>query len=180
MMVRWTSTMLSDLQDCRSKAFELKNGANPPLDANGKKKKYVDILLELWNEKGYEHLRLSKDNLRVRANQLNVQNLASKSQIRQKVISQQNQQEEGNEEILPNMHEEAESLETDEFEYAEIDFTPKERETAKKIEDEATNIMGKISIHVGDFTNRIWNTRTKIVPSQRNLQIIKHLYTFLG
>ena len=116
----------------------------------------------------------------MRANQLNVQNLASKSQIRQKVISQQNQQEEGNEEILPNMHEEAESLETDEFEYAEIDFTPKERETAKKIEDEATNIIGKISIHVWDFTNRIWNIRTKIVPSQRNLQKIKNLHSFLG
>ena len=110
---------------------------------------------------------------------MNVQNLTSKSQIRQEVISQQSQQEEGNEEILPNVQEEAESLETDEFEYAEIDFTPKERETAKKIEDEATNIMGKISIHVGDFTNRIWNTRTKIVRSQKNLQIIKKcIYIF--
>ena len=162
--------MLSDLQDCRCKALGLKSGQNPPLDNNGKKKKYVDILQELWHENGYEHLGLSKDNLRVRANQLKVQNLTTKKAIEEEVIIQQNEERQNTENIAnaqEDGQEEPESLETNEVEY-----TSAERETAKNIEDKAANIVQNISEHVGNFTNRIWETRTKSTPSPRKLQML--------
>ena len=87
-MVRWTAIMLQDLQNCRSKALELRNGDNPPLKADGKKENYLDILQQLWNQKGYQHLNISRDNLRVRANQLKLETLTDAKLVREEILKQ--------------------------------------------------------------------------------------------
>lgn len=119
------------------------------MDDNGKKKKYDDILQELWHEKGYEHLGFSKDNLRVRANQLKVQNLTTKTSIEEEVLIQQNQRQDI-EQNIANVQEDGQE-ETESLETNKINYAPTERETAKNIEDEATNIVENISEHVGNF-----------------------------
>ena len=42
---------------------ETKNSENPPLKSNGKKKGYMKIMLNLWEEFGYGHFGLTAKNL---------------------------------------------------------------------------------------------------------------------
>ena len=43
---------------------------DPPLSQTGRKKGYIEIMLELWNEKGYERLGLTGQNLKDQASRL--------------------------------------------------------------------------------------------------------------
>ena len=55
--------MTSVLLECKRKAVELTKPDNPPLQDNGRKKGYMCSMRELWEERGYEDLGLTAQNL---------------------------------------------------------------------------------------------------------------------
>ena len=55
--------MNQDLLGCKEKALSLKSSSNPPCYQNGRKRGYVRILKDLWEDLGYENLGLSAQNL---------------------------------------------------------------------------------------------------------------------
>ena len=63
----WTEEMTSVLLECKRKAVELTSSDNPPLQDNGRKKGYMCLMKELWEERGYEDLGLTAQNLRDQA-----------------------------------------------------------------------------------------------------------------
>ena len=56
--------MNQGLLECREKALSLKSSSNPPCYQNGRKKGYMRILKDLWDDVGYVNLGLSAQNLR--------------------------------------------------------------------------------------------------------------------
>ena len=62
--IKWTHNMVQDLLACKDKAIGLTNSQNPPLLRNGRKKGYMGIMKELWDDLGYAGLGLSAQNLR--------------------------------------------------------------------------------------------------------------------
>ena len=175
-MVRWTAIMLQDLQNCRVKALELRNGDNPPLKADGKKKNYLDILQQLWSQKGYEHLNISRDNMGVRVNKLKLQTLTDAKLVRKEILKQQssainfgeNIQEEEN--ANSAIHIEAESngmcnqwentlmIETEELsgdtEANFLSLNAKEVQPYEEIMETANTIVSTIIESPGNFENR--------------------------
>ena len=65
--LKWTELMNVDLMECKIKAKELVASNNPPLKVDGRKKGYMQLMKELWNDKGYAGLNLSCQNLRDQA-----------------------------------------------------------------------------------------------------------------
>ena len=55
-----------DLIECKTKARELVASENPPLKPCGRKKGYMQLMKELWDEKGYA-VNVSDQNLRDQA-----------------------------------------------------------------------------------------------------------------
>ena len=68
--VKWTNQMNSDIQECKRRAQELVASNNAPLNRNGRKKGYIEIMKQFWEEKGYGHLALKGQNLRDQASRL--------------------------------------------------------------------------------------------------------------
>ena len=61
--LKWTDKMHQYLLECKEKAVSLKSSSNPPCYQNGRKKGYMRILKDLWEDFGYENLGLSAQNL---------------------------------------------------------------------------------------------------------------------
>ena len=55
--------MNNDMLECKKKAKELVSSENPSCNENGRKRGYVDIMKELWDEMGYVQLGLKSQNL---------------------------------------------------------------------------------------------------------------------
>ena len=68
--VKWTERMNSDIIECKKKAKEMVSSNNPPYYTNGRKKGYIEVMTDLWEEKGYGHLKLMSQNLRDQASRL--------------------------------------------------------------------------------------------------------------
>ncbi|KAK3752216.1 hypothetical protein QZH41_002760 [Actinostola sp. cb2023] len=62
--------MNNDILECKRKALAMISSEYPPLDDNGKKKGYMKVLKELWDDKGYINLGLKSQNLRDHAARL--------------------------------------------------------------------------------------------------------------
>ena len=56
--VKWTERMNSDILECKKKAKEMVSSNNPPYYGNGRKKGYIEVTKDLWEEKGYGCLEL--------------------------------------------------------------------------------------------------------------------------
>ncbi|CAB3982253.1 Hypothetical predicted protein [Paramuricea clavata] len=67
---KWTEQMNDDLLQCKRKAKELISSQNPPRNENGKKKGYIEVMKQLWDDKGYGQLGLKSYNLRNQAAKL--------------------------------------------------------------------------------------------------------------
>ena len=65
--VKWTEKINKEVLKCKRKAKALTASQNPPC---GRRKGYIEVMNELWNEKGYEHLELKSQNLRDQASRL--------------------------------------------------------------------------------------------------------------
>jgi len=62
--------MSEDLLDCKRKAQELITSSGAPVNGNGRKKGYIEIMKNLWDAKGYGDLGLKPQNLRDQASRL--------------------------------------------------------------------------------------------------------------
>ena len=67
---KWTEGMNNFLLDCKSKAKMLAESENPPRLENGRKKGYMRLMKELWDDSGYGELELTSQNLRDQAARL--------------------------------------------------------------------------------------------------------------
>ena len=192
-MVRWTAAMLMDLQSCRSKDLELINSDNPPLKADGKKMNYLDILQELWNNKGYTNLNIWKDNLRARANQLKSKVLTNAKLVREEILSQRNSNNDFNGEIgqderncnsalngesthTCNQSEDTIATVQGEFsgdtERNAVHLNCGERQLHDEIMEKATRIMSTIVEPSEECGARKSHTRTRISPTASELKIL--------
>ena len=59
--------MNSDLLECKRTAKGLISSVDPPRNATGRKKGYIEVMADLWEEKGYGYLGLKSQNLRDQA-----------------------------------------------------------------------------------------------------------------
>ena len=62
--------MNEDLLECKRKAQELMTSSGAPVNANGRKKGYIEIMKNLWNAKIYGDLGLKPQNLLDQASRL--------------------------------------------------------------------------------------------------------------
>ena len=62
--------MNCDLLECKKRAKELVGSDTPPCNENGRKKGYIEVMKQLWEDKGYEHLGIRSQNLRDQASRL--------------------------------------------------------------------------------------------------------------
>ena len=62
--------MNTDVLKCKRKAQELVTSGNAPFNRNGRRKGYIEVMKELWEEKGYGNLGLKSQNLRDQASRL--------------------------------------------------------------------------------------------------------------
>ena len=53
--------------ECKRNAQELVSSSDAPRNKNGRKKGYIEVITDLWNAKGYEHLSIKSQNLRDQA-----------------------------------------------------------------------------------------------------------------
>ena len=65
--LKWSSGMISDLLECKKRAQELASSEEPVRNMNGRKKGYMKILKELWDDLGCAGLNLTCQNLRDQA-----------------------------------------------------------------------------------------------------------------
>ena len=65
--LNWTSKMNTDLLECKRRAKELSTSGERPRNPSGRKKRYMQIMKELWDEAGYADLNLTSQNLRDQA-----------------------------------------------------------------------------------------------------------------
>ena len=68
--VKWTERMNSDLLEYKRKAKDLISSVDPLRNATGRKKGYIGVMVDLWEEKGYGYLGLKSQNLRDQATRL--------------------------------------------------------------------------------------------------------------
>ena len=68
--VKWTEQMNKDVLECKKKAQELVSSENPPCNENGRKRGYIDVMKELWDDMGYKNLQLKSQNLRNQASRI--------------------------------------------------------------------------------------------------------------
>ena len=62
--------MNNDVLECKRRVQELVASDSAPLNRNGRKKGYIEVMKQLWEEKGYGHLALKGQNLRDQASRL--------------------------------------------------------------------------------------------------------------
>ena len=65
--LKWTIQMNNDLLQCKSKAREITLSNNLPRGPSGRKTGSMEIMEGLWNDMGYAHLHLTRQNLRDKA-----------------------------------------------------------------------------------------------------------------
>ena len=62
--MKGTEQTNEEILECKTRAVELTSSQNPPSNRNGRRKGYIEVMKELWDEKGYAHLELKSQNLR--------------------------------------------------------------------------------------------------------------------
>ena len=62
--------MNTDVLECKRNAEELVTSGNAPFNRNGRRKGYIEVMKELWEEKVYGNLGLKSQNLRDQASRL--------------------------------------------------------------------------------------------------------------
>ena len=68
--VKWTEQMNKDVLECKKKVQELVSSENPLCNENGRKREYIYVMKELWDDMGYKNLQLKSQDLRDQAARL--------------------------------------------------------------------------------------------------------------
>ena len=85
--VKWTEQINKDVLECKKKAQELVSSENPPCNENGRKRGYIDVMKELWDDMGYKNLQLKSQNLRDQASRLEkIRNNGTDLSIRERSV----------------------------------------------------------------------------------------------
>ena len=80
--------MNKDILECKKKAQEHISSENPPCNENGRKRGYIDVMKELWDDTGYKNLQLKSQNLRDQASRLEkIRNNGTDLSIREREVS---------------------------------------------------------------------------------------------
>ena len=79
--------MNKDILECKKKAQVLVSSENPPYNENGRKRGYIDVMKELWDDMGYKILQLRSRNLRKQAWRLEkIRNNGTDQSIRERSV----------------------------------------------------------------------------------------------
>ncbi|PFX23499.1 Retrovirus-related Pol polyprotein from type-1 retrotransposable element R2 [Stylophora pistillata] len=188
--VIWTVQMNRDLLECKEIAQQLVASVEPPLYPNGRKKGYMRIMWEKWNEKGYAGLDFSSQNLRDQAGHLE----KSKGNVRDTIIrsleSPNNEQsEEGNfisqpEIMSSNMQQSTQNAEVD-LHIASSTQTPlgpnnasintstgsdtSIDEVPSELAQLPAQFLASVKQSPGDFSGRCYDPRTKQKPTGNDI-----------
>ena len=77
----------TDEQGCFGAQEKLVSSENPPCNENGKKRGYIDVMKELWDDMGYKNLQLKSQNLRDQASKLEkIRNNGTDLSIRERSV----------------------------------------------------------------------------------------------
>ena len=68
--MKWTEGLNRDVLECKKKAQQILSLDNPPLNQNGMKKGYIQLIKELWEDVGHGNYGLTGQNLRDQASRL--------------------------------------------------------------------------------------------------------------
>ena len=172
--------MNKDLLECKSKAKQQNESVNPPRNANGRKKGYMKIMKELWDELGYANMYLTSQNLRDQAARLekrsgNVMETIVESAGLHRDREPGRETTESTERI--NIEEQPTSVPNTES--SDLHNTPSMEaplRPSRMIKTETQSIL-KIAYPIftsevqipGDFKNRSVDTRTKKRPSEADI-----------
>ena len=176
--------MNSDVLECKAKAKELTELQDPPRYADGKKRGYMSVLKELWDERGYFHLGLSELHLRNQAAYLervmgNVQDTILRN-------AQGTESETGQPVEEGNLLYEVQEPSINESEQATSDlhtanennhlegpqFLEETNLDAREILEGAIPIFASVNSNTGDFSSRDIDTRVKQRPTQSDINTI--------
>ena len=85
--VKWTEQMNKDVLECKKNAQELVSSENPPCNENGRKRGYIGVMKDLWDDMGYKKLQLKSQNLRDKASRLEkIRNNGTDLSIRERSV----------------------------------------------------------------------------------------------
>ncbi|XP_068671379.1 uncharacterized protein [Montipora foliosa] len=183
--------MNSELLECKLKTKELVNSENPPRKENGRKRGYMSIMKDLWEERGYAELKLSEQNLRDQAAKLeqtlgNVEEVSlscrNEVEVRNDQETQQNQddinavqnvniQNANLEQELQDTHLHTTTMGTGNGTIEDINST---NPAYQVLLQSSQGILSSIQTNQGDFTMRKIDTRTKEKPKNEDLRNINN------
>ena len=169
--------MNNTLLDCKAKAQTLTNSQNPPRKENGRKKGYMAIMKELWDNCGYAELNIPEKNLRNQAGKLEKDIGSVQSTIlrnageRTGEIDQEINGLELNNSNFEQGNENTTNLHTRELQSPEGDEPLLTNEVTTLLEGAAPRFT-LISQTIGDFTMREVDTRVKQRPTQADINNI--------
>ena len=144
--------MINDVLTLKKEAISITKGENPPRKSNGRKMGYMEYLLKLWNEKGYEHLDLSAQNLIDVANQAErkarkLETCISHTINEERIISNTIMTDAC---IIDN------TLECQELQECTVYIDINRLE---KLVEHSEEIFNSLNSDVGDFSKRNWKTK---------------------
>ncbi|XP_015765670.1 PREDICTED: uncharacterized protein LOC107344511 [Acropora digitifera] len=169
--------MNNTLLDCKAKSQALANSQNPPRKENGRKKGYMAIVKELWDNCGYAELNIPEKNLRNQAGKLekdmgNVQStMLRNAGERTREIDQEINGLESNKDNFEQGNENTTNLHTRELQRPEGDEILLTNEVTTVLEGAAPRFT-LISQTIGDFTMREVDTRVKQRPTHADINNI--------
>ena len=166
--VTWTEEMINDLRACREEALALKSSENAPRKGNGRKMGYMDIMKNLWDEKGYSHLGFSSQNLADMSNQNKRKDASQLSQVVTVTLATEINIDETSNAITNNLNN-VENVETIQ-ENNKLD-----EQLLSKLINKSKDIFESVVTDVGNMENRSWKTKFKDVPTQVTIAYIDEI-----
>ena len=176
--IKWTEVGNHDILECKKQAQRLVNSENPPRFDNGRKKGYMGIMKQLWEEKGYGYLELTEQNLRDQAAKLEKTLGNVRQRISENIRTRECERNEEPVEGFQNANTGDQDLHMEESE-AVPDERPSLSSEARELLKSATNVYIHIHPCEGDFSNRTIDTRTKGTPTKGDHENINKVITEL-
>ena len=193
--MKWSEKMNNNLIECKQRAKHLAASENPPLKPDGKRKGYMQLMKEFWDDKGYANLQLSCQNLRDQAARIekslgNVQDV-----IRRNIRREERIQKDSTNEDLSNVESESLFIQPNKDTDAGVEQSNLHEESfhqsqenigfattntqVNEILDLAQPIFDLIVTSQGDFSNRTIDTRTKEKPTCTDINNINDACSLL-
>lgn len=181
--IRWNVRMNNDLLECKKKALERVKSDNLPWLNNGRKMGYMQMMKELWEEKGYGDFALTSQNLRDQAARLE-KTFGSVAESLSAGIGGSERRKEG-ESVCNELGEDINGLQNANscVVQEDLDLHMRERfspegvtstisEEARTLLESSIIILCQINTCQGQYKAREFDTRIKEKPTKRDLENI--------